>query len=65
MAALEHTLLFVLVCFLATIVVAAYHEDEVSAILRAALRRTMTLTVGCLVLVGVLLSFEWLFGWSG
>ena len=65
MALLEHVLLFVLVCFLSTIVVAAYHEDAAPAMLRSAVRRTATLSTGCLVLVGILLAMEWIFGWSG
>ncbi|MBL8900034.1 MAG: hypothetical protein JNM84_20565 [Planctomycetes bacterium] len=65
MALLEHLFLFLVVCFLSTIVVAAYHEDEARAMLRSAVRRTATLGTGCLVLVGILLAMEWIFGWSG
>ena len=54
MAILEHLALFALVCFLSTIVVAAYHEDDAPAMLRSALRRTATLGTGCLVLTGIL-----------
>lgn len=65
MAVLEHLGLFVLVCFLSTIAVAAYHEDEALPMLRSAVRRTTTLSLGCLVLVGIILALEWIFGWSG
>jgi hypothetical protein len=65
MAILEHLALFALVCFLSTVVVAAYHEDDAPAMLRSALRRTATLGTGCLVLTGILFALEWIFGWSG
>ena len=62
---LQHSLLFVLVCFIATIVVAAYHEDAPVRILRSAARRTVTLTIGVGVLVGIMLILELLFTYTG
>lgn len=60
-ALLQHVLLFIAICYLCAITVAAYHEEGVGAILRNAAHRTVVLTTGTAILAGVMLGLELLF----